>query len=282
MLQQFREHINTHLSFLNGKKLLIALSGGLDSIVLSHLLHQLQFSMEFAHCNFKLRGVESDEDEAFVTEFSSGLNVKIHVQHFNPKTYSEIHKVSIQMAARTLRYQWFASLAEALKCDYILTAHHADDALETFLINFSRGTGLEGLTGIPEQNGNVIRPLLPFSKETILDYAEKNNLKWREDSSNTETKSLRNKIRHEIIPQLRSLYPAFPENVQKTLQHLQGSKQLIATHIKNCKETLFQPEGNGYIISVAELMELRPQKPYLYELFKDFGFTEWDDVAHIQ
>ncbi len=281
MLQQFREHISTHLSFLNGKKLLIALSGGVDSIVLAHLLHTLNFNIEPAHCNFKLRGAESDEDEAFVTGFSSALNVKIHVRHFDTQAYSENHKVSIQMAARTLRYQWFTSLAEALKCHYILTAHHADDALETFLINFSRGTGLEGLTGIPEQNGNVIRPLLPFSKETILDYAEKNNLEWREDSSNAETKYLRNKIRHEITPQLKTLHPTFQENVQKTLRHLQGSSQLIATHIESYKKTLFQHHDNGYRIEVTELMGLHPQKPYLYELFKDFGFTEWDDVARI-
>ncbi|MCB0376057.1 MAG: tRNA lysidine(34) synthetase TilS, partial [Sinomicrobium sp.] len=185
------------------------------------------------------------------------------------------------MAATALRYQWFSSLLNTLAYDYVLTAHHADDNLETFLINLSRGSGLDGLTGIPVQNGCILRPLLSFSKAAILEYARENKLAWREDSSNAKTQYLRNAIRHRILPELKALHPAFLRNIQKTMTHLSGSKALLHQHTATLRTALFQEEHNSYKISVEKLAALRPQQPYLYELFKDFGFTERDDLAHI-
>lgn len=257
------------------------MSGGRDSTVLAHLTNRLRFSIVLAHCNFNLRGSESDEDEAFVIDFSKKLGVEVHVQHFDTQAYMTTHHHSVQLATRTLRYQWFASLRATLHYDYILTAHHADDNLETFLINLSRGTGLEGLTGIPEQNNHIVRPLLPFSGNDILTYAKKNQLMWREDSSNAETKYLRNKIRHEIVPRLKDLHPTFLSNFQKTLTYLKESNQVANRQLSTHKATLFQKEGTAYKIAIAKLTALSPQSYYLYELFKDFGFTQWDAVAHI-
>ncbi|MEM9687638.1 MAG: tRNA lysidine(34) synthetase TilS, partial [Bacteroidota bacterium] len=281
MLQRFQDHINTQLPFLNGKKLIIAISGGRDSVVLAHLTNRLHFNIVLAHCNFNLRGSESDKDEAFVIDFSKKLGVEVHIQHFDTQTYMATYHHSVQLATRTLRYQWFASLRTTLHYDYILTAHHADDNLETFLINLSRGTGIEGLTGIPEQNNCIVRPLLPFSGDDILTYAKKNRLTWREDSSNAETKYLRNKIRHEIVPQLKKLHPTFLSNFQKTLIYLKASKQVANQQLSIHKAAFFQKEGAAYKISIAKLTALTPQSYYLYELFKDFGFTQRDAVAHI-
>lgn len=281
MLQEFQHHIHTRFPFLRNKKLLVAVSGGVDSVVLTHLLYRLKFHITLAHCNFKLRGAESDADEAFVKAWAEKLSVAVHIRSFNVPEYAEAHTLSVQMAARELRYRWFSSLLATLPCDVLLTAHHADDALETFIINLSRGTGLEGLTGIPGQNRNIIRPLLPFSKADLLDYAEKNRLAWREDSSNSTDKYLRNTIRHRIIPELKALHPAFPTNFQKTLGYLSGSSALVQQHIFALKKDLFQKEDDTYKISVARLAVLDPPEPYLYELFKEFGFTGGRDIASI-
>lgn len=167
MLEQFKRHINKELLFLKENKLLIAISGGLDSVVLTHLCHQLNLNIALAHCNFNLRGKESDTDEAFVLRLAEDLNIEVFIESFDTSSYSKLNKLSTQMAARKLRYDWFEELSGQLQFDYILTAHHADDNLETFLINLSRGTGLDGLTGIPEVNNNIVRPLLPFREKLL-------------------------------------------------------------------------------------------------------------------
>ena len=208
MLQKFQNHINLNLPFLQGKKLLLATSGGIDSMVLLHLCHKLKLDIRVAHCNFQLRGDESEEDEKFVKAQCEKLDVLLFINHFDTKKFAEKQKLSIQVVARNLRYDWFNTLLINNDYDYILTAHHLDDSLETFLINFTRGSGLDGLTGIPKQNGNVIRPLLPFSRKEIENFAKENNIKWREDSSNASDKYLRNKLRHEVIPILKELNPS--------------------------------------------------------------------------
>src|SRR5690606_26589934 len=203
MFNHFKNHIDKNLSFLKESKLLIAISGGLDSVVLTHLCYKLGLKISLSHCNFNLRGTESDEDEDFVLELAEDLELEVFIENFDTQAFAQDHKLSTQMAARTLRYHWFEELAQQLHFDYILTAHHADDNLETFLINLSRGTGLDGLLGIPEKNGKLVRPLLCFSREELEKYALANNLSWREDKSNASTKYLRNKLRNDVIPTLK-------------------------------------------------------------------------------
>ncbi|WP_104733942.1 tRNA lysidine(34) synthetase TilS [Hanstruepera ponticola] len=278
MLKQFQDHINKNLPFLKKSKLLIAISGGLDSVVLTQLCHQLKLQISLAHCNFNLRGKESDADEDFVLNLAEDLNLEVFVESFDTENYANENKLSIQMAARELRYQWFLELATQLHFDYVLTAHHADDNLETFLINLTRGTGLEGLTGIPETNDHIVRPLLPFSREMILEYAESNNLVWREDSSNASTKYFRNKLRHDVIPILKELNPQLLQSFDKTQNHLQDSQNIIADAITRIQKKVVAIEGDNILVDIKKILKLSSPKAYLYELLKDFGFTEWDDV----
>jgi tRNA(Ile)-lysidine synthase len=281
LLNKFQEHITNNLTFLKEGKLLIAISGGLDSVVMTHLFKILDFDIHLAHCNFNLRGEESDTDEAFVLELAEDLELEVFIESFDTQNYAEENKLSVQMAARELRYNWFEELAEQLQFDYILTAHHADDNLETFLINVSRGTGLDGLTGIPEINGKIVRPLLPFSRTDILKYAEENAIQWREDSSNASTKYVRNKLRHELIPILKELNPQLLQSFKKTQDHLNDSKSIIEDSIVKIQKKVVSISDNTILLNIDKIQKLSKPKAYLYELLKDFGFTEWDDVNNL-
>ena len=223
MLQKFKEHINSNFPFLKDKKLLIAISGGLDSIVLHQLLNDLNFDISLAHCNFSLRDKESDLDEEFVKNLSQKSYNQIFTIKFDTNKFAQKNKFSTQIAARELRYIWFQELVENHNFDFVLTAHHADDNLETFLINLTRGTGLDGFTGIPKKNGNIIRPLLPFSRNEISEYAKTNKIDWREDASNASTKYIRNKIRHQIVPVLKEINPNLLDTFTKTTENLKES-----------------------------------------------------------
>lgn len=282
LLQEFRNHIITNFPFLSGSKLLIACSGGLDSIVLVKLLHKLKIDFSVAHCNFKLRGKESDGDERFIIELAGKLQFPIFRIDFDTKKYAKEHKLSIQMAARNLRYDWFKKLATEYNFEYILTAHHADDNLETFLINLSRGTGIEGLTGIPEINEIFIRPLLPFSRTEILKFAKDNTLEWREDSSNSSIKYLRNNLRHEVIPNLKSVNPQFLSNFNTTIEHLKQSNEFIKEQVLYLKKELFEISENECVkISIGNLHKLGNPKTSLYFLLKDYGFKAWEDIEQM-
>lgn len=279
MLERLKNYIDSRLPFLKEGKILLAISGGLDSVVLTYLCNQLDLNFALAHCNFNLRGEESDADETFVLELAEDLNTEVFIESFDTENYAKQHKLSTQMAARELRYNWFSELAEQLGFDYILTAHHADDNLETFLINLSRGTGLDGLTGISEINNNIVRPLLSFSRDDIEAYAKENNLKWREDSSNESTKYLRNKLRHEVIPKLKEVNPQFLQNFNKTQEFLQDSKSIIDDRIDDVSEEIFtEVTENEIHFDVSKIQDLSNPKAYLYELLYDYGFTEWNDV----
>ena len=282
MQNSFVNHIKKTFPFLNSGKLLVAISGGLDSVVLAHLCNNLKLNSALAHCNFNLRGKESDADEDFVLQLAEDLDLEVFIERFETETYAEQNKLSTQMAARELRYNWFQGLAEQLDFDYILTAHHANDNLETFLINLSRGTGLDGLIGIPEVNGNVVRPLLKFSRQDIEDYAKENNINWRDDSSNASTKYLRNKLRHDVIPILKEINPQFLQNFENTQKHLQDSKALIEDRIEEVSNVLIESISEEQIqFNIAEIQKLNNPKAYLYELLKDYGFTEWNDVLNL-
>ncbi len=282
MLAQFSEHINSHFSFLKDKKLLIAISGGIDSVVLARLLHQLNFTISLAHCNFCLRGKDADQDELFIKNLAKELQVPVFTKSFETEIVAKQEKLSIQLAARKLRYDWFGILVKENILDYILTAHHADDNLETFLINTIRGTGLDGLTGIPEKNENIIRPLLPFSREQIEKYAKDNSIIWREDSTNIETNYLRNKIRHDVIPTLKELNPSLLTSFGQTIEHLKGSRQIIDDSIARVKKMAIIPAQAGIQkFNIEDLKKLKNPKAYLYELLKDYGFTEWNDITNL-
>ncbi|WP_303317985.1 tRNA lysidine(34) synthetase TilS [Flavivirga abyssicola] len=282
MLEPFKKHINNKLPFLKESKLLIAISGGIDSIVLTHLCHKLDLNIALAHCNFNLRGKESDADESFVLQLAEDLGLEAFIESFDTKGYSKDSKLSTQMAARKLRYDWFEELASQLQFDYILTAHHADDNLETFLINLSRGTGLEGLTGIPEVNDNIVRPLLPFSREVIETYAKANDFEWREDSSNASSKYLRNKLRHDIVPVLKEINPQLLQNFQTTLKNLNDTADIVEASIEDLlNRAITTIENNQIVFKVEEFKKLSNPKAYLFEVFKDYGFTEWNDIADL-
>ncbi|MDC6363203.1 MULTISPECIES: tRNA lysidine(34) synthetase TilS [Flavobacteriaceae] len=278
MLKQFTEHINSNLPFLKEKPLLLACSGGVDSVVLAHLCVASGLKVTLAHCNFQLRGEESDTDEIFVQDLGEKLGLEVITHQFDTEKYAVAYRGSIQMAARELRYQWFNEVLNTGEFDFVLTAHHADDDLETFLINLSRGTGIEGLSGIPVQNEKVIRPLLNFSRQEILDHAKNNALEWREDSSNSESKYLRNKIRLDIVPQLKTLHPTFLENFKRTQSHLEQTQSLVRHHVEEIRKKLFESQGDIIRVSVEKLQGLKPLVGYLYELFRAYGFTEWNDV----
>lgn len=281
MLQRLAEHIDENFSFIKNKKLLIAISGGIDSVVLSHLLHQLNYTISLAHCNFQLRGEDSDLDEKFIKNLGTELDITTFSIRFETDKYSKKNKLSTQLAARKLRYDWFQQLTEENNFNYVLTAHHADDNLETFLINLTRGAGLDGLTGIPPVNKNIIRPLLVFSREEIEEYALKNNIKWRKDGSNFETKYVRNKIRHKIIPILKELNPSLLKTHNKTIESLKQSQQIITDKIKETSIKITSKQDGVLKINISELTKLSNPKAYLYQLLKNYKFTSWNDIYNL-
>jgi len=281
MLQEFREHIKTNFSFLNGKKILIACSGGVDSVVLSFLLKKSGFKIGLAHCNFSLRGKESDGDETFVVDWADRLSIPVFTETFDTKEFAKDHKLSTQMAARELRYQWFAEILKDFEYDYIATGHHADDDLETLLINLSRGSGLQGLMGIPAINKTVIRPLLPFSRSEIVASAKENKLQWQEDSSNASTDYLRNKLRHEVIPNYKNATEGVLQNVRKTQKFLKDSQNLIEDYMALVYKLAVTENFDGYALHINKLQELPHTKAVLYQLLHPFGFTDWPIVSEL-
>ncbi|ARV16071.1 tRNA lysidine(34) synthetase TilS [Polaribacter sp. SA4-12] len=285
MLEKLTNHINKNLPFLKDKKLLIAISGGVDSVVLTHLLSTLNFDISLAHCNFNLRGKESDLDEEFVVNLGEKLNLNVFKIQFNTEEFAKENKQSTQIAARELRYNWFQKLIEQNSFEYVLTAHHADDNLETFLINLTRGSGLDGFTGIPEINGNIVRPLLKFSRETILSFVKENNINWREDKSNASTKYIRNKIRHNVLPVLKEINPSLLETFAKTTEHLKESQQIIEDRIEKVASEVIQKDFSTALemtkINIEKINQLSNPKAYLYQLLKEYNFTEWNDVYQL-
>lgn len=281
MLQQLQQHIKNNLPFLAGKKLLLAVSGGIDSMVLVDLFSKLDFEIGIAHCNFQLRGEESNEDEYFVNTQSKKYRIKYFINSFETNIYAEVHKLSIQQAARELRYNWFNELLASEGYDYLLTAHHLDDSLETVLINFTRGTGIEGLTGIPEVNGKIVRPLLIFSREKIENYAKENNIEWREDSSNASDKYFRNKIRHHIIPVLKELNPELLNSFENTIKNLQKTQSLAKDATENLWQQIIKIDGDNILLDINKLLEFPNYKAYLFEWLKPYGFLDWNAISDL-
>jgi len=281
MLQKFKQHLHQNFPFLEDSKLLIAISGGIDSVVLAHLCSQLNLNFSLCHCNFNLRGQESDDDEAFVTSLAKTLKTLVYTTSFETEKYATKNKVSIQVAARDLRYTWFYKLLDANQYDYVLTAHNTNDNLETFIINLTRGSGLEGFTGIPPVNQKSVRPLLAFSRDDITLFAIKNGIVWREDRSNASIKYVRNKVRHKVIPILKELNPHVLESFQNTIEYLNESQSIINDAVKNITANVVSYKNDVLKISCKEIEKLSNKKAYLYQLLQGYGFTAWNDIVDL-
>jgi len=281
LLKKVNRHIELHFSFLKNEKLLMATSGGIDSMVAANILQKLGFNFALAHCNFKLRK-DADLDEQFVKDWAKKNKVPCFVTCFETEKYAQTRKISIQIAARKLRYQWFYKLINENSFGYIITAHHANDNLETTLFNLTRGTGFKGLLGIPSKNDKIVRPLLPFSRDEIIAYAKKNKIVWREDKSNTSVKYTRNKIRHQVVPVLQEINQNLIESYNKSLDHLRGLEQILNDRLDKVKKEALNPLSNNIVsLDIAKILKLSNPKAYLFELLKNYGFTAWDDVENL-
>ncbi len=269
-------------------KLILALSGGIDSMVLADMLLQSKADFVLAHCNFHLRGEESDDDEKFVRDYAEWNGLTIYVKQFDTLNYAEEHKLSIEMAARELRYAWFEELRQQLNYDYIAVAHHADDQLETFFINLFRGAGIKGLKGMRPVNGHIIRPLLDVSREEILQYAKENGLMWREDRTNAETQFLRNKIRHELLPVIDGISKEGRSAILKSISHLASENELYREMVKEKLSQMVAPlwGADSCVGSdstdMASLWDAATTSSFqlLFEWLRDYGFNS-DQVHRI-
>ena len=277
----FKRHLTLNFSELLQGRSVLALSGGIDSMVLCELLLDAEVDFSVAHCNFQLRGSDSDEDEKFVEEKARNLNLEVHLKKFETQDYAHEHGLSLQLAARELRYQWFDEILDKTHSNYLITAHHADDNLETFLMNLSRGSGLKGLTGIPERNGRVRRPMLPFQREQIEAFATQNNIAWREDSSNAQSKYLRNRIRNELVPLMKEIIPNLSTGFGSTLQHLKQAQFILDDRLAEIWKDISANKGDLIEIDISGLKSLSDPKAYLYGLFAEFGFTQWADMEEL-
>jgi len=281
MQQAFAQHIHQHFPQLFKKEYLVAVSGGLDSIVLTHLLHRLGVKFQLAHCNFNLRSKESDGDEQFVYKLAQQLQLRVHSKHFKTKEFASKKGISTQMAARDLRYEWFTQLVEEQELRAVLTAHHLDDQIETFLINLNRASGLAGLTGITEQRDLVLRPLLPFSREEIMQFAQENQLDWREDSSNKKDDYQRNHLRNKVLPLLHQALPQLKGNFSKTLDHLKDVESIVDDAVVRFRESVTTTNPTGIDLHIEEIKIFPNFKKYLYYLLRDYGVFNMDEVEQL-
>jgi tRNA(Ile)-lysidine synthase len=272
MLDSFLTFINQHTPDLKQQPTLLAVSGGVDSVVMVHLFHNLGLPAGVAHCNFGLRGEESDDDEAFVRELASKYNFPFFVTRPDVKGFAKSASVSTQMAARELRYEWFEKVRQEAGYKWIATAHHANDSLETLLLNLARGTGLAGLTGIAPVNGNLIRPLLLSNRAEVSRYAAENGIQWREDRTNETDDYNRNKIRHHVTPVLTELNPSLETTFNATSERLRAANALLAAHLQAWKKEVIQEEADTIRIPTDEIRQATEPAYRLWFILQDFGF----------
>jgi tRNA(Ile)-lysidine synthase len=257
-------------------KFLAAVSGGIDSSVLAELCKQTGLQFSIAHCNFQLRGEESERDEQFVKTLGEKYEVEVFVKRFDTKAYADEKKMSIQEAARELRYDWFVQLKKEKGFSFTLLAHHADDNIETLLMNFFRGTGLQGLTAMPEENVDekfFLRPLLEVRRKEINDFAMQNHLQWVEDSSNTSSKYTRNFFRNELLPAIKNVYPQAEENLLNNIERFKKANALYLISVKELKKKICEYNSAEVRIPILKLMKYQ-RTSLIYEIIKDYGFGE--------
>ena len=273
MFEKFQAYINRCNLLAEGEKVILALSGGIDSMVLADLLLKSKVDFVVAHCNFQLRGEESDGDERFVREFAEKNGIQCFVKHFETEQYAAEQGVSIEMAARDLRYAWFEELRRQLNYDKIVVAHHADDQAETFFINLLRGAGLNGLKGMKPQNGAIIRPLLWVSREEIHQYAIVNQIRWREDHTNAESVYLRNKIRNQLLPVFDELQPEARQGLYKSLAHLSSENELYRELLKEKLSRIIECDGEIQCIPYSAFRIPHSAFQLLFEWLRQYGFN---------
>jgi len=273
MLDQFRSFIRDNHLIRKSDKILLTVSGGIDSSVMLDLFMRAGYDCGIAHCNFILRGNESDEDEDFVRDLSYKYGIKFYYNRFNTEEYAEDQNISIQMAARKLRYDWFEKVRKLHPFDLIATAHNQDDVLETFFINLSRGSGIRGLTGIKAISGRIIRPLL-FAPRTMIEaYSNKYSISFREDSSNASEKYIRNKIRHKILPLFEAINPSFRNTLMETIQKLRDAEEIYTDEINLRRNEIVTEKDDVLSISLERLRDLPQRKTYLFEFLSEYHFT---------
>ena len=273
MLIRFQEYAREHKLFTASSRILLAVSGGIDSMVMAWLFRESGIEHVIAHCNFSLRREESDRDEEFVASWAASNNIPFRSTRFDTLSYAATRKISVQMAARELRYDWFSSLVRNEGYDSVAVAHNLNDNVETFLINIIRGTGLSGLTGMKQHAGGVIRPLLFATRNEIAALAAEKNIEYREDSSNIELKYTRNRIRHKVIPEMEMVNPGILAAINETMDHLSSSSEIVDAYVTLLSNDLFRLRGDSAEADIDKLTALNPAAPYLYEIFRRYGLS---------
>ena len=280
MIKQLEKHINSSFPFIKGKKILLGISGGIDSMVLAYLFNELGFDLTLAHVNFNLRGKHSNEDESFVTLWAQENKLPLFKTSFDTNSLAKERKVSVEMVARDLRYEWFETLINDNGFDFIAVAHHLNDNIETVLMNLSRGTGISGLSGMKDINGNIIRPLLKFSREDIEVFASEIGLDWREDLTNAETIYKRNKIRHNLVPLFEELNPSFTDSFLKTISNLRQTELIQNEYLKNINYDFWNELDDFIEIDIPKLTKIIAFETVLREKLIPFGFNNIEDVIN--
>jgi tRNA(Ile)-lysidine synthase len=283
MLQKFKRYISHNNLLKPGEKILLAVSGGIDSMVMTHLFMNAGVSIGIAHCNFLLRQAESDKDEEIVTKFATDNNIEFFTTRFETKSYARENGVSVQMAARELRYRWFETIRKEHRYDSIAVAHNLNDNIETLLINLIRGTGIAGLAGMKPAVNNIIRPLLFATRSEIVSYCEKHRITYREDKSNADIKYLRNRIRHQIIPLLKEINPSIESTLNESAEIFSGINEIVIDYITSLRGNL-SVQGEGCTLFKAPLLiPYLKNRAILFELFRPFGISDVtvDDLINI-
>jgi tRNA(Ile)-lysidine synthase len=278
MLNKFQNQLEQLVENSKHHRYLVASSGGLDSTVLIHLSHQLDLSFGICHVNFQLRGKESNDDQSFLETLAEQLKCPIYNLKKNAKDYAKEHQLSTQESAREIRYNWFEQCLDKHNYDYLLTAHHADDDLETYLINSFRGTGIKGLTGIPAKRNQILRPLINYTREEILDFAKSKKLTWREDKSNASDKYLRNVIRHHLIPFFQYRQDNLHARFKTTQDNLSRQETILEDYLNLVFKQVVTKTENSYRFDLKALKQFPNNDKILMELLKDFNFKDWDAI----
>ena len=283
MVEEFRKYLTENYLLNLSDRVLLAISGGIDSMVMAHLFLAIEANIGIAHCNFKLRGAESEEDEAFVKQFAFEHNIPFFSESFDTIGFASEKGISIQMAARELRYRWFEETRLKNNFQFISVAHNLNDNVETFLLNLTRGSGIAGLTGMKPKHKNLIRPLLFASRSSIVEYCNFNNIDFREDRSNAETKYKRNKIRHIIIPHFKEINPSFETTIIETAERLNEINEIISGHISGLRDKVSIVNNNSISFKINTLQSLSPRLTLLYELFRPYGVAkgQLDDLVKL-